>query len=118
MKCIKCSTSSLRNWIFYLCVAFIPVTIFYIGILIIRVNVTSPKLMAYVLVAQTLATPASVRIIIYGLETYPNYLWACKIGLALYGIWNLDFFRTFMPPICLNISTLQVHALDYAHWVW
>ncbi len=70
--------------------------------------------MAYVLVAQTLATPASMRIIIYGLETYPNYLWACKIGLALYGIWNLDFFRTFMPPICLNISTLQVHALDYA----
>ncbi len=26
----------------------------------------------------------------------------------------MDFFRTFMPPICRNISTLQVHALDYA----
>ena len=28
-------------------------------------------------------------------------------------MWNLDFFRTFLPPICLNINTLQVLALDY-----
>ena len=33
---------------------------------------------------------------------------------CIYGIWNLDFFRTFLPPICLGISPLQTLALDYA----
>ena len=31
----------------------------------------------------------------------------------MYGIWNLDFFRTLLPDNCLNISTLHMLALDY-----
>ena len=33
--------------------------------------------------------------------------------LSLYGIWNLDFLRTVIPHICLNVTTLQVLAPDY-----
>ncbi len=55
-----------------------------------------------------------MRVIILALGAFPNYSRMSRIVLAIYGIWNLDFFRTFMPPICLNISTLQVHAFDYA----
>ena len=32
---------------------------------------------------------------------------------SIYGIWNLDFFRTVIP-ICLNITPLQALVLDYA----
>ena len=32
--------------------------------------------------------------------------------LALYGIWNLDFFRSFDLGICLGTSTLQTLSLD------
>ena len=32
---------------------------------------------------------------------------------VLYGVWNLDFFRTILNGVCLNVSTLQVLALDY-----
>ena len=31
---------------------------------------------------------------------------------AIYGMWNLDFFHTLLPDICLNINTLHVLALD------
>ena len=32
---------------------------------------------------------------------------------VLYGVWNLYFFRTILNGVCLNVSTLQVLALDY-----
>ena len=33
--------------------------------------------------------------------------------MTVLGIWNLDFFRTVIPDICLNVNTPQVLALDY-----
>ena len=32
---------------------------------------------------------------------------------TIFGVWNLDFFRTVIPPICLPLHTLQILALDY-----
>ncbi len=39
---------------------------------------------------------------------------AVKCLLFLYGIWNLDFFRSFDLGICLGIGTLATLALDIA----
>ena len=36
-----------------------------------------------------------------------------KFLATVYGIWNLDFFRTLYPDMCLNLTTLQVISLDY-----
>ena len=36
-----------------------------------------------------------------------------QILATLYGIWNLDFFRTLYPDICMRLTTLQVISLDY-----
>ena len=36
-----------------------------------------------------------------------------QILASLYGVFNLDFFRTLIPPICLPLNTMQVIALDY-----
>ena len=50
------------------------------------------------------------------MATEPHLIAAnlAKVLLTLYGIWNLDFFRTLLPHICVNIDTLQALALDYA----
>ena len=59
--------------------------------------------------------PANIRFILEALASnnYPTSNVACRLIFALYGIWNLDFFRTLLPNNCLKISTLQVLALDY-----
>ena len=38
-----------------------------------------------------------------------------KIVIFMYGIWNLDFYRMDISPLCLHprISALQVITLDY-----
>ena len=37
-----------------------------------------------------------------------------KIAFPLYSFWNLDFLRTVIPDICMNVSTLEALAVDYA----
>ncbi len=43
---------------------------------------------------------------------------AIKGLLSLYGIWNLDFFRSFDLGICLGTGTLPTLALDIAVGVY
>ena len=54
------------------------------------------------------------RIVLLGLRHRSNYLKFAKYIGSLYGIWNLDFFRTFDLGICLGTDTLQTLSLDIA----
>ena len=113
MKCVQCSTSHF-GWVMYILAAFLPLTVFFVFVVSCRLSATSPKLSAFVFVSQTVALGANVRIILGQLEPYPTAQKLTKVILSLYGIWNLDFFRTLIPHICVNIDTLEALALDYA----
>ncbi len=97
IKCHNCSTSSLKNWIVYLCVAYIPLTVFFVIVLAFRISATSPKLTTFVVFAQIISIQTHVCMILLQLGAFPKLSLISKIVLAIYGIWNLDFFRTFMP---------------------
>ncbi len=36
-----------------------------------------------------------------------------KVLFAFYSLWNLDIFRSILPNICLNVTTLQALTLEY-----
>ena len=112
MKCTKCENGRY-NWLKYIVAAFVPLTVFFIFIVTTGVSASSPELDAFVVYAQTIATPANVRMVLEASQAHPQIGVPTKIVATLYGIWNLDFFRTLLPPICLKISTLQALALDY-----
>ena len=113
LSCMNC-TGMTYNWIKYIAVAYIPLTFFYFFIVIFRFSGTSPLLRSYINMCQGIASPVCVRAVltVSGRETYTNVF--VKILGTVYGIWNLDFFRLVIPPICLNIPSLQALALDYA----
>jgi hypothetical protein len=46
------------------------------------------------------------------IQSIPKYSLFVRIVLALYGIWNLDFFRSFDLGICLGTGTLLTLSLD------
>jgi len=100
----------------YILAAFLPLTVFFILVLSFRLSATSPQLSAFVFVSQIGAMGANVRSLLAVIEPYPIAEMLTRVILSIYGIWNLDFFRTLIPHICasVNIDTLQALALDYA----
>ena len=113
LKCVHCSTSPF-NWVKYILAAFLPLTVFFVLVVSCRLSATSPKLFAFVFISQFLSTGANVRVVLAATEPHPLASSLAKVLLTAYGIWNLDFFRTVMPHICVSINTLQTLALDYA----
>ena len=112
MECKEC-TDDNYNWFKFVIEAFVPLTIFFIFIVSTGISASSPQLDAFVVYVQTITTPANVRIILEAIHYHPRAALFCRLVTALYGVWNLDFFRTLLPPVCLKISTLQALALDY-----
>ena len=112
IKCIECKDSRY-NWFKFIIEAFLPLTVFFVFIISTGVSASSPTLDAFIVFSQTVASAANVRMVMKVINYYPKYSVTVRILAALYGIWNLDFFRTLLPPNCLKISTLQGLALDY-----
>ena len=108
--CIKCESS---QWLLYIVVAYGPLTIFIIFILVFRVSVASPKLYGVISILQSLASPLNLCIIQEAAKHEKNVYRMVEIFLASLSIWNLDFFRNIIPGICLRIDVLQLMALDY-----
>ena len=113
LNCVQCSASPF-NWVKYILAAFLPLTVFFVLVVSCRLSATSPKLLAFVFFSQSFAKGDNVRAMLEVTKLYPILTKFARVVLALYGIWNLDFFRTLLPHICVNVGTLQALALDYA----
>ena len=120
--CVQC-THYKHNWIKYVMVAYLPVTIFYIVVILFRFNAMSPFVVAYIFVSQIVSSPAFFSIFatfVYFSEKHPvvgaNLRLIGDLVSSIYSMWNLDFFRYVYQPFCLhpNMTTLQMISLDYA----
>ena len=111
LACVECQDYKY-NWLKYIAVAYVPLTVFYILIVSLRFSVSSASMVVYVTVSQIIAAPGLMRFYYSGLTS--RYL-TLEVLLNLYAIWNLDFFRGVYKPFCLHpdLSMLQVICLDY-----
>ena len=114
LKCVECSNYTM-NWIKYIAVAFLPLTLFLGVIVVFRLSVTSGLLNGFVLVTQLYSVPAQLRILPTSVHASPTEVAAGKTLSTLYGCWNLDYFRMIYPPFCLHpkMTNIQALALDY-----
>ena len=113
LSCVVCPNGH-NNWWKFLLAGFVPLTVFYFFILAFNVNVTSSRLHGVVWYSQAISMPAFVRIVLYTYSVVnQKYLKAAKAAFVFYSVWNLDMFRSVVPNICLNVTTLQALALEY-----
>ena len=113
LSCVECPDGH-KNWWKVIVSEFLPLTVFYFMILFFKINATSSHMHGYVLFSQAVSIPVLVRIILPALFNIPRVQMLAKVIVAFYGIWNLDFFRVFVPNVCLRATTLQILTLDYA----
>ena len=112
LKCVTCR-NEWYNWLRFMAEAFGPLTVFLVIVLLFRISATSAQLSAYVLFCQNLSIPSSVYVILKATSKNPFMFVITKILVTLYSIWNLDFFRSVYPPVCLHVSSMQLVLLEY-----
>ena len=123
LGCVKCKDFKY-GWIKFTAAAFLPLTFFYVVVIIFRISATSSALNGFVLVSQVMATPAMIRFHYTDNQMNPFYYvsyssqLSVDLLLSVYSVWNLDYFRSFYKHICFhegfNLTYPQVLMLDYA----
>ena len=117
VDCVKC-VDYKYNWLKYIALAYLPLTVFVLVIVIFKISANSGLLVGYVTVSQMMATNSltqSYMYMIYNIHKHP-FWWIDRSVITLYSIWNLDFFRVVEElSFCLhpNMSVLGVLSLDY-----
>ena len=109
--CIHCLNSNY-NWMKYFAIAFIPLTFFYFIVILFRINATNPYLYGFITLNQAFGSPINLRSTFIGLNG--KFKLAARLIVIPYTLWNLDYFRSLPLNICLDLTTLQTLALDYA----
>ena len=71
LKCMECSNYG-SNWWKYMLSAFLPLTIFFIIIVMFHINVHSSQLKGFVLFCQLIITPLYVRQLFLYIHIQPN----------------------------------------------
>ena len=121
-QCIPCSTNVVRLSMAFLLLSFLPLTLFCLIIITLRIGGARPPMSTFILVSQVMSAPQYISLVFRPTTQKPspyiktgihNMVW--KLFATFFGIWNLDIGRAFYPPICLspNMSTLQAHFLEY-----
>ena len=112
MDCVVCPHPD--SWFQYLAVALVPLTVFIVIVIVCRISVLSPKLRLFVFFSQVFSMPINVRPFMLATKySSPQNALFIKVYMAILGVWNLDFFRTLYPGVCLHLNELHVLALDY-----
>ena len=114
MSCTQCEGSISRNLWKYIALAYLPLTVFYLLVFFLKLDIHSSRLCGFIIFSQFISIPAIVRIFLQSTKNnLPIIGYIFKFLFTFYGIWNLDFFRTYDNAICFQISSLANLSLDF-----
>ena len=115
VSCIDSCTPSTVNWIRYFLITLLPTTVFYVFIVIFKINVHSSIFQGFIFLIQFSTSPFAgrlaegyFRLVGHNLAYIVTYVYG-----SFGAIWNLDFLRGIDSSICLGLSPLGQLSLDY-----
>jgi len=111
-SCVKCEGTLLSNLWKYMLLTYLPLTIIYLAIFCLNVDIHSSQLLGFIIFSQTISIPALARNLLLTVRDRPAVLESIRFVTAFYGVWNLDFFRTYNNGVCFRISLLATLFLD------
>ena len=118
--CYLCK-DSWYDLLVYLSFNFIPLTVFYLFILVFQVRLTSAPMTCFIMYSQlvVLASYEECHVGFTNSSTFFRQMKftdsgntlrvGTKILLTLYGVFNLDFFHYILPPFCISSRLRSIH---------
>ena len=112
-NCMEC-LDSRYGWIVYVAAALLPLTLFYLIVILLSILATAAHMNAFIFASQMIACMVNANPYTYTSIPHPLNVIAV-ILYTFYGFWNLDFFRYVIPPFCLSNSLTDLHvvAMEY-----
>ena len=105
MKCVECDPKDhVRNWLLYVVISYVPLTVFLMLVVCLRISATSAPMNAFIFISQIITNPPFERgfsetidatFLSHGASEFLKFLH------CLYGIWNLNFFIALIPLFCI-----------------
>ena len=113
LPCSNC-TNAWYGVPLYLFLEFVPITVFYVIILLFRVNITSSPMVAYTFFSQVVVGSFHTYGIYFKFVNHTAYTFF-RVLITFYGFWNLDFFRHILPPFCVSpeLKNMHIVVIDY-----
>ena len=119
-KCANCSDTWYGVPLF-LFLEFVPITVFYLIILVFQISVTSAPMPCFIMYAQwfvaafylSIHSNSSLREIMFTEDG--DLRLDMKIIHTFYGIFNLDFFLLAFPPFCISSRLKPIHIAFFGY---
>ena len=113
LMCAKCSNNG-SGWVLYLALTLLPITLFYIIVVMFNIRITYPPLTGFVFMCQTynfversyvdLDMKIEIASQIYPGKNERFLRFLVQTVCILCGFWNLNFFRSVIPRSLLSVS--------------
>lgn len=121
-ECVDCTSDNyLINWFYLILVSLLPITIFFLIVVIFNISTTSGPLNAFIFFAQMLTNPITITRMVgqlYALfqgehQILMNII--LSVFIMPYSLWNLDFFQPIVPPLCIapDMKSMHSYAINY-----
>ena len=115
--CYLCKDSWIpKDLLLYLSLTFIPLTLFYLLILVFQIRLTSAPMTCFIMYSQLVVLGFYEQCglkpsdsILKFTESGNTLRTGTKILLTLYGVFNLDFFHYILPPFCISSNLIPIH---------
>ena len=112
LSCTQCDGSMPSNLWKYIACAYLPLTVFYLLVFFIKLDIHYSQLYGFVIFSQLISTPVFVRVLLLATREIPVLFKMAKLLLAFYGVWNLEFLKTYSSSVCFRISFVSTILLD------
>ena len=110
-ECVKCD--SRFAWPLYLALVLLPITVFYIVVIIFNFSATRPPITAYIFYCQffsQIVSQYNTHFIRHLFEVNTNRAFL-YLTWTVCDIWNLDILRYIIPAFCLSEEFSHLDAL-------
>ena len=105
-RCSDC-TNAWYSVPLYLLLELVPITIFYLIVLIFQINLTSAPMPSFIFYSNIILISLNFNVV--NQDQVESQALGTILALS-YGIWTLDFFRFVIPPFCVSPNLKIIHA--------
>ena len=120
-KCVNCSHCLQNPASFFLFLAseVFPLTVFYLILMKLRLNIVSGPMLGYVMFCQvhinSVYAYSNIWNFILSHSADSLHFWNTNVLFPLAGIWNLNFFAMFIPNLCYScgLNDLSIILTEY-----